>query len=545
MLRPVLGPVRAEVAPPAPARDAAGSGTGSGTGGRVLRWGLPLLLVCLGALLRVRQWAGGRSFWLDELFIVEQVTVRSYGVLATEPLARRQSAPVGWLWLERLSYDLFGDSELALRLPSLLLGIAALVLVWRLGLRVLPPGPAAAAVALTALAPALVRYSNEVKQYPVDVAMVLAVLLLALRVPANRLALRPLLALAALGAAAVWLSVASVFALGAVSVVLVVDGLRRRDLRAAIVTAAALTPWVASLGVAYVTVLRQSRENTVLYQYWAFTFPDERGLGTWLQDRAAALLANPLHLDTHAALAGALLLGGAVALTVRQPRGAAAVLGTAALGALAAAAGVYPLAERLALWLVPLAGLLLASLLPGSLAGPAVRRVGLAAATAVLLVVTAGPFQTSLRSATHTLEVEEMRDLLRDLRRLRQPGDRVVAASSGSTGMAWYGRRTGVTADGELAAERPRPGEACDDGPALRAAGFVTDRVWVVVRVGSTEHLPNGPLRAVRPRIETVASQVRRIERPGVYAVLFAPTAARPADRATFCLEFFGYRSAG
>ncbi|MCW2585121.1 MAG: hypothetical protein JWN55_637, partial [Frankiales bacterium] len=303
---------------------------------RLLTTALPGLLLALGALLRLRQWAAGRSFWLDELFIVEQVTTRGFGRLAAEPLSDNQSAPVGWLWSERLAYHLLGDNELALRLPSLVFGIAALFLVWRLALRVLPGALVGAPVAFAALAPALIRYSNEVKQYQLDVVMVLLVLLVALRVPRDRFAWRPVAALAGLGVAAVWCSVASVFALGAVSLVLVVDSLHRREVRRALLTAGVLSAWLVSLGVAYLTVLTSSRESTVLNDYWGFTFPEGRPVLSWAHARFSGLLGNPLHLDAHSGVAGALLVLGAVALVLRSPRGGAAVLVSLGLGAVAA-----------------------------------------------------------------------------------------------------------------------------------------------------------------------------------------------------------------
>jgi hypothetical protein len=506
---------------------------------RLLTTALPGLLLALGALLRLRQWAAGRSFWLDELFIVEQVTTRGFGRLAAEPLSDNQSAPVGWLWSERLAYHLLGDNELALRLPSLVFGIAALVLVWRLALRVLPGALVGVPVAFAALAPALIRYSNEVKQYQLDVVMVLLVLLVALRVPRDRFAWRPVAALAGLGVAAVWCSVASVFALGAVSLVLVVDSLHRREVRRALLTAGVLSAWLVSLGVAYLTVLTSSRESTVLNDYWAFTFPEGRPVLSWAHARFSGLLGNPLHLDAHSGVAGALLVLGAVALVLRSPRGGAAVLVSLGLGAVAALGAFYPFADRLALWTVPLAGLLLAALLPHTIgSGPGMSRAWLIGSAVALLVVTGPACADAVKQLGHRVEVEEMERLLHRVERARQPGDTVLSAIQATTAMAYYGPRTGVVAQGVVRPRRVPAGELCRDASALQAAGFTRHGVWVVVRIGTTEYLPNGPLRALRPRIGSVAREVQRLDEPGVYAVRFVPAPGTARPHPSFCLEF-------
>ena len=58
---------------------------------------LPLLLGLLGAGIRLRQYVGGRSLWLDEAFLAESVTTRGPLALVSEPLAYSQSAPLVWL----------------------------------------------------------------------------------------------------------------------------------------------------------------------------------------------------------------------------------------------------------------------------------------------------------------------------------------------------------------------------------------------------------------------------------------------------------------
>ncbi len=205
-----------------------------------------LLLVLVGLEARVLQWAGGRSLWLDEALLARSLVERSYGQLATEPLLHKQAAPLLWLQASRFWVEQLGTTERALRIVPLVSGCVALLLAWRFATRLLPRQLVPLAVGVVALHPGLVYYSNEVKPYATDVAVVLAVLLVA----QTR---RPLL-LGLVGALAVWLSYPAVFALAGTSALLV---LRTRRVR----TVLLLLPWVVSLAAAYVLVLAAAAQR--------------------------------------------------------------------------------------------------------------------------------------------------------------------------------------------------------------------------------------------------------------------------------------------
>ncbi|HVE74328.1 MAG TPA: glycosyltransferase family 39 protein, partial [Mycobacteriales bacterium] len=205
---------------------------------------VPLLLLLLGAEIRIRQWLGGRSLWLDESLIARSIVNRSYGDLLIEPLFHNQAAPLGWLWAERLCVDLFGRDERSLRIVPLLAGLGTLFLTWRLARRLLPPGLVPVAVGLVALAPNLVYYGNEVKQYSSDVLVVLVIIAMALRIPAPVNVGRPLVRFTLFAVAAVWLSHAAVFALAGTSLVLALRPLADRDVLRSLRVSVVLSPWL-------------------------------------------------------------------------------------------------------------------------------------------------------------------------------------------------------------------------------------------------------------------------------------------------------------
>jgi 4-amino-4-deoxy-L-arabinose transferase-like glycosyltransferase len=59
----------------------------------------------------------------------------------------------------------FGSSELAARFPSVLAGVATVIVLWRLGITLVGPQPAFVSALLAAGSPLLIRYSQEARGY--------------------------------------------------------------------------------------------------------------------------------------------------------------------------------------------------------------------------------------------------------------------------------------------------------------------------------------------------------------------------------------------
>ncbi|MFN2523219.1 MAG: hypothetical protein ABR614_07915, partial [Mycobacteriales bacterium] len=258
---------------------------------------VPFVAIGLGALARLRQWAGGRSLWLDEVLIADNLVHRGFGQLLTDPLAHSQTAPLLWLWIERLAVDVFGSSERALRLLPLLAGLGVLWLTLLLARQVLPRVLVPVPVLLVALHPGLVYYANEVKQYSTDVLVVLVLLLLAFKVPSRTADGTPLRRFSAAAAVAVWASHPSVFVLAALSLVLVLRPLIAGDNRRALRVGLVLSPWLVSLLVSYLLVLRATTENAALFAYWGYSFPHGfLDLPAWFGRRWYDLARVPLQM---------------------------------------------------------------------------------------------------------------------------------------------------------------------------------------------------------------------------------------------------------
>ena len=100
------------------------------------RRGIALALGTAGALLRLWQYFGRGTLWIDEAAIARNVLARSPAALL-QPLDFAQIAPKGFLLIEKLAVDTFGASDRVLRLYAILTALAALPLFYPLARRVL------------------------------------------------------------------------------------------------------------------------------------------------------------------------------------------------------------------------------------------------------------------------------------------------------------------------------------------------------------------------------------------------------------------------
>jgi hypothetical protein len=176
--------------------------------------------------------------WVDEEMIALNARWRSFAELAG-PLWLDQSAPVGWLALERLALVTFGFDERAARAVPVLFGIGTLAVAWWIGRRWMSPPTAALLVALCAMGPWIVFFTLELKHYSSDVCWALL-----------------------LPALAVWATEGTT------------SGSVVRRACVWWMAASAVAPfWVVAFGLHYLLAMRHALSNAYLANYWGFAFP--------------------------------------------------------------------------------------------------------------------------------------------------------------------------------------------------------------------------------------------------------------------------------
>jgi len=405
-----------------------------------------LVLVALGLLLRLYEYAPGRVFRSTEIALIANIEERTWRGLL-EPMEFNQGAPLLFLWIQKVALNALGTGERAMRLWPLLAGSAALVLLAAWTWRRFDPLTTIGAAGVAAFAHQAIFFSTSAKQYSTD--LLVTVLLLVGMDSLGRLSPRNArywgVALAGMGL--VWLSHPSVFIIAGLGLAGLWSAWRSNDRaqRAAVAGFCAVT--AVSFGAEYVLMLRNLTANEHLQGYWDYAFmplvPASLSEWIWLPDRFQALLRS--YSRTPAlAVAGILFMAGAVHLYRKdRPWFWRLLLPFAAVLA-ASALHKYPVTSRLLQFLIPLVALL---------AGFGVRAVAdwggsrgrpvLAASLAAILLIAPQALRAGL-DAAEPERSSDIRPLLLHLRDGARAGDCALVHQKSGHQFRYYAPRLGI-----------------------------------------------------------------------------------------------------
>jgi 4-amino-4-deoxy-L-arabinose transferase-like glycosyltransferase len=398
-------------------------------------------VLALGVLLRVRQYAGRRSLWLDELSVALNLASRDFLDLL-RPLDYNQAAPVLFLWVQELATRVGGFGELSLRFAPLLCGVALLPVAWLAARRLLEPWAAVCAVLLLAVSPLLVWHANEVKPYAGDALASAVMLVLALRTldaPTDAARWRWLLIG---GIVALLGSTPAVFVLGGVALALLLEPAIRRSAAALRRTAGTLVAWAGTFVVVYLAFYRPVAQSGFMQRYWQeeflridATLPGRLWReATRLIEAAFLPYVEGSALTVAASIGVALTAIGVVYVGRRHGVSRAVLLVTPlALAGLASLLRRYPLEPRLFLFAVPPLALLL---LEGVSAfevrrAPTLRLVGFAALFGISVL------SASWRLVRRPMHREETRTVVEEYER-KTRGEPVLIFGHGIKSWVYY-----------------------------------------------------------------------------------------------------------
>jgi len=524
---------------PSGARLAADGSSPPSRGGVSWIWtrGVPVLAVLLGLVLRLREYTFNRSLFPDEVTLTHDVVGRTFGqLLHVNP--NGQAAPIGWLWTSKVATVVFGQHDLTLRLVPFLASVAALLLFPYVGRELVGRWAMPAALLLFATSPALIYYASEAKQYSSDVTCTLLALAITLAVHQRRPGPRPALAWALLASGVIWFSQPGILLVALGGAVLALRWLRRpQGLRWLIVAA---VPPLVVLGIDYVVVLRDQAASTLLKNYWAAGSPPAplqlRSASSWLYRDVNDALGDPGHL-AHPVLVLTLCAVGALVLVSRRAWRwpTLLLLSPLLIAVIVGVARVYPLRQRLALYLLPLVYLLMCSglrVLDQALR-PRLRVWGqgaVAAVVAVALGVTAGPgFSRGVQVLARPLDHSAGRQALQFIADHYRKGDAIYREYPWAVvDYSYYSPRH---------PQLPRPGlfrfasghAACAHAPDLSRLK-VHQRAWVYFESHAGKEPPDST-QIFLSYFRSVGTQIDSYTRPGASggAYLFRVTGSGPA----------------
>lgn len=470
---------------------------------------IPAVVALAGSGLLVYWTSTARPLWVDEEMLLLNVRDRGFPQLAG-PLWLDQSAPLGWLILERLVLRMLGPSEPAVRLLTVAFGAATLATAAWIGRRWMSVAGAAVFVALCAIGEWLVFFTLELKHYSADtfgsllVPAAAAWVLDAASRPVERR--RRLVSWWLLVALAQWFSNGALFVTPLCAVVIIMFTRRMHDRRAGTIAVAGTIVWGASFALNDAVVLRHAAANPYLQNYWAFAFPPvSQGVGptlSWIVAQLAPFARKPASSGWPILFWLVWLAGVTFAIAARRKH--ALMILTVPASALGLALfHVVPPFERLGLWVVPslYAGVgygvdMALALVPRTSPRTRVVRLAMAAATGLVVLTVSGDIvrrgAAALAHRPHSNYGLDDRSSIRWLLAAHQPGDALLTTHFGLAALWWYGRidvsdagRSGTRSDGSRMFEighAPLEGDCLEWRRRLDAA--LAGRTRAVVYLG-------------------------------------------------------------
>jgi hypothetical protein len=314
------------------------------------------LLAVAGTVFLAIRWLAARPLWLDEEMIA--LSIRERGLLQLPgALWLGQSAPLGWLVVERVAIVAFGAGERSLRALPVACGAAAIWAALWVGRRSMGAVGAAIFVFLCAFSVWATYHALELKPYSADLCFGLVVPALAawtLDAPDEaRFRARTWRWWIAAGVAQS-LANGALLVTPACAAVLAAAARRRRGWRGMAGQIGPAACWLALFALHYGLATRFALGSRYLHDYWAFALPPPGStIGArlaWLGAQFQPFAVKPGGSD--APLVFWVTAGLGLALALRR-NGLGVFAAIPVCGFLFAGIGVVPLFERLSLWMLP------------------------------------------------------------------------------------------------------------------------------------------------------------------------------------------------
>ena len=337
---------------------------------------ISLVIIGFGILVRVIQYLYNRSLWADEAVLALNLVNRSYLELL-QPLDYDQGAPIGFLWIEKLAIQVFGNNEYAFRLFPLLSSILSIFIFYELAKRFLRLQAVPIALAFFVSLHYLVYYATELKQYSTDVFVALLACLLVIQIATERLNTIKIVIYSLLGGLVIWFSHPAVFTLGGTgAAVLLIDISPKKISQSKNQSKIFQTKifqtkifqilliglaWLTSFVIFYFVSVQSLNNNTNLMTSWKNGFPSSFYDINWMFNALGKFFYRPLgFVGITDGLAIFAFVVGCISLFRRQKEKLLLLLSPLMATFFASFLHKFPFRNRLVLFLTPFFILLIA-----------------------------------------------------------------------------------------------------------------------------------------------------------------------------------------
>lgn len=420
------------------------------------------LLIVVAVALRSRQFLFNRSLWGDEAMLALNIVNRDFAEIF-KPLMFHQSAPLGFLFVEKLFVTIFGNHDYVLRLYPFLAGLATVFIMAWLAKRLFPGWAALAALGLFVFSWQSVYYASEVKQYGSDVLFFLLLLVAAQRCSAAAVPRRNWMWLLGTGTLALWMSHPSLFSIATIVLVLGIVNLRAKNGRHLLFLLAASLIWAINFICIYVLSLRYSADSKMLHDYWLKAFmplPPWNDWG-WFTRSAGMILEKLLNVPF---IPGVVIVTIGIFAMFHLNKKAAALWLLPMLAALTASAlGKYPFWTRFLLFSLPALSFFAAAGIRAlhRIVTRLLPKAGYAVSASILLLMLWQPVAFGANKFLHPENKNDIKSVMAFLRDNRRSRDTVYVHYASKRPFLFYADTYGLVGKkvwlGTRAKESPAP----------------------------------------------------------------------------------------
>jgi len=259
-------------------------------------WTWFLAAITLGIAWRLIDAFLNFPIWGDEAAILLNLLERHYLDLL-KPLNYQQVAPILYLVLEKGFLANVGYSNFILRLPAFLAGFAAIPMVYLAARQFGGRYTAFLATSLALLSLTLVRYTNMVKPYSIDLFLSATILYLGMRLLKKPKSFSRAILFLPLVPVSILLSYPSVFMIAAVGLVSGIQVLRRGSFLSRLAILATTCAAVSTFLPMYLHIGQGQLDTTraMMEHYWRREFPPlDWGFPLWLlKAHTSAMFSYP------------------------------------------------------------------------------------------------------------------------------------------------------------------------------------------------------------------------------------------------------------
>jgi len=481
-----------------------------------------ILFILVGSLLRCSQYFYNTSLWLDEAKFALKIRTFSYLQLFSPELhptataqLKAQSAPLGFFYCVKFLSQIFGDYEYVLRAIPLASSLLMLVLFYRLAKRIVSKSAALLALALASVNLALIYFSKDFHQYSSDALIVILILLMGDALITKPLSRKSVIGYGLAGAALIWFSYPSVFALSGVGAAALYCFIKKKDQAGIFKTMIIALFWGISFILSFMLYAKYFANLGFVQSYWEkYMLLPPYNISDIHLLRQGFRLIMVNSMGDH--IYGAILFGFAVlgigSMMVRN-RAYVLLIGLPILSTLAASMlGKYPLFFRIILFLAPLLILFISegvdfvcTLLPKKK-----NVIGLVACTVLLLY----PYTFNFHKITNPMYRQEIKPVMEFINSQKRDGDILYLYTGAQAAFDYYAPQFNFDNVQTIRGKSHR-----NDRELYLAqldALLGNERVWLLF-----SHIYNDEDVYMYDYLETIGKLLNRGSAPGAHVLLY------------------------